>query len=225
MLESVGLLATSRAPVAPSNPRPQEFEDITRSFVVNVVLPVWLGAGIADWVCHRRTRIEDTTGPKESLVHLAMLTEAAIPVLCGMFLEITSPVLALAITAAQLHDATALWDVSYAVTRSDAHRAARTLFPGNGADDNNRLDQHAPLAAIAGTARIVGQASRLAVALEAASASFGLRSRHVGRAGRAGVATVLGGVDSHSQSRVKSIVVAELLCRSPGLTDRQVCNR
>ena len=86
---------------------------------MNVILPVWLGAGIADWVCHRRTRIEDTTGPKESLIHLAMLTEVAIPVLCGMFLEITSPVLALAIAAALLHDATALWDVSYAVTRRE----------------------------------------------------------------------------------------------------------
>lgn len=105
------------APLAPSSLRPDEFEDITRSFVMNVVLPMWLGAGIADWVCRRRARIEDTSGPKESLIHLGMLAEAAIPVLCGMFLEITSPVLALAIAAALLHGATALWDVSYAVTR------------------------------------------------------------------------------------------------------------
>lgn len=104
---------------APSRPRSEEFEDITRSFVVNVILPVWLAAGVADWVCHRRTQIERTTGPKESLIHLGMLTEAAIPVLCGMFLEVTSPVRALAIAAALLHDATALWDVSYAATRRE----------------------------------------------------------------------------------------------------------
>jgi hypothetical protein len=117
---AVRAIAGSRsAPPAPSSPRPDEFEDITRSFVMNVILPVWLGAGIADWVCHRRTRIERTTGPNESLMHLALLTEAAIPVLCGMFLEITSPVLALVIAAALLHDATALWDVSYAVTRRE----------------------------------------------------------------------------------------------------------
>ena len=46
-----------------------------------------------------------------------MLTEAAIPVLGGMFLEITAPVLALMIGALLVHDATALWDVTYAVTK------------------------------------------------------------------------------------------------------------
>jgi len=109
----------SAAPLAPSSPQPQDFEDITRRFLMNVVLPVWLASGIADWLCHRGSHIETTTGPKESLMHLLMLTEAAIPVLCGMFLEITSPVLALAIVAALLHDATALWDVSYAVTKRE----------------------------------------------------------------------------------------------------------
>jgi hypothetical protein len=49
-------------------------------------------------------------------MHLLMLTEAAIPVLAGLFLEITSPVIALMIASFLLHDMTALWDVSYAVT-------------------------------------------------------------------------------------------------------------
>jgi hypothetical protein len=52
--------------------------------------------------------IETTTGPKKSAMQLLMLTEAAVPVLAGMFLEITSPVLALMITSATLHAATAL---------------------------------------------------------------------------------------------------------------------
>jgi hypothetical protein len=52
-------------------------------------------------------------------MQLLMLTEAAIPVLAGMFLKITSAVLALMITSATLHDATALWDVSYAVTKRE----------------------------------------------------------------------------------------------------------
>jgi len=42
--------------------------------------------------------------------------EAAIPVLAGLFLEITSPVIALMIGSFLLHDMTAQWDVSYAVT-------------------------------------------------------------------------------------------------------------
>jgi hypothetical protein len=49
-------------------------------------------------------------------MHLLMLSEAAIPALAGLFLEITSPVIALMIASVLLHDMTALWDVSYAVT-------------------------------------------------------------------------------------------------------------
>jgi hypothetical protein len=90
--------------------------EVTRNFLMGFVLPLWLTAGVADWICHRGSDIETTTGTKESLLHLAMLTEAAIPVLAGMFLEITSPVLALMIASFLLHDMTALWDVSYAVT-------------------------------------------------------------------------------------------------------------
>jgi hypothetical protein len=130
MIRSVLLLTTAFAgyvgfraattdrlrPVAPSQPLDANIEDITRTFLMKVVMPVWLAAGIADWACHRATGIEKTTGPKESLMHLAMLNEAAIPVIAGMFLEITSPVLALMIVSALLHDATALWDVQYAVT-------------------------------------------------------------------------------------------------------------
>ncbi len=90
--------------------------EVTRNFLMGFVLPLWLAAGIADWICHRAADIAGTTGPKESLMHLLMLTEAAVPVLAGMFLEVTSPVLALMIASFLLHDMTALWDVSYAVT-------------------------------------------------------------------------------------------------------------
>jgi hypothetical protein len=113
-------MATARqAPLAPSDPPVEDVRDITRRFLMYVVLPVWLAAGIADWICHRRSSIEATTGPKESLMHLLMLAEASVPVLCGMFLEVTSPVLALMMVSVLLHDATALWDVSYAVGRRE----------------------------------------------------------------------------------------------------------
>ena len=44
-------------------------------------------AGIADWVCHRATNIEGTTGAKESLMHLLMQAEVSVPVLAGFYLE------------------------------------------------------------------------------------------------------------------------------------------
>ncbi len=99
-----------------SEPAAIDSASLTRKFLLYYVIPVWMAAGIADWLCHRATDIAHTTGAKESLMHLLMLTEAAVPVLAGFFLEITAPVAALMITVFFLHEATALWDVGCAVT-------------------------------------------------------------------------------------------------------------
>jgi hypothetical protein len=80
------------------------------------VLPLWLVAGFADWLCHRTSHIELTTGPKESLIHLLMFGEAGIALMAGIFLQINALVIALMILVFFVHEATALWDVSYAVT-------------------------------------------------------------------------------------------------------------
>ncbi|CDX43425.1 conserved membrane hypothetical protein [Mesorhizobium sp. SOD10] len=86
------------------------------------VLPVWLLAGIADWLCHRATHIESTTGAKESLIHLLMFAEVGIPLLAAMFLEINALIIAVMMIMFVVHEATALWDVRYATT-------ARTVTP------------------------------------------------------------------------------------------------
>src|SRR6185437_10216175 len=91
----------------------------TRNFLLYFIVPLWLAAGMADWACHRAADIEGTTGAKESLIHLLMLAEVSVPVLAGLFLEVTSPVLGVMIASFFLHEATALWDVSYAVTRRE----------------------------------------------------------------------------------------------------------
>lgn len=86
------------------------------------VLPVWLIAGFADWLCHRATHIESTTGAKESLIHLLMFAEVGIPLLAAMFLEVNALVIAVMIVTFFVHEATAMWDVRYATT-------ARTVSP------------------------------------------------------------------------------------------------
>jgi hypothetical protein len=96
---------------------PSQLTEVTRSFLLGFVLPLWLVAGISDWLCHRRARIECNAGSTESALHLLMLGEAAVPVIAGLLLEITSPILLLMFAAVVLHAATALWDVSYAVKR------------------------------------------------------------------------------------------------------------
>lgn len=86
------------------------------------VLPIWLLVGFADWLCHRATHIETTTGAKESLIHLLMFGEVGVPLLAALFLNVNALIIAIMIAAFFLHEATALWDVSYATT-------ARTVTP------------------------------------------------------------------------------------------------
>jgi hypothetical protein len=78
------------------------------------VLPLWLVAGFGDYLCHRASHIETTSGPKESLLHLLQLSEMAIPPLAAIFLEINALIIAVMIGCLLLHEATAIWDVSYA---------------------------------------------------------------------------------------------------------------
>lgn len=89
----------------------------TQNYLLFVVLPIWLLAGFSDWLCHRAARIELTTGAKETLIHLLMLGEAAIPVLLAVFFEITGLVLLVTFGAWLLHEVTSFWDVSYAAER------------------------------------------------------------------------------------------------------------
>jgi hypothetical protein len=78
------------------------------------VPPVWLAASLADWACHRYSRIERTAGVKESLIHLLLLSEMGLPVLATVFLEITSPVILLMIAAFLIHEVTTYADLRIA---------------------------------------------------------------------------------------------------------------
>ena len=90
------------------------------------VLPVWLAAGFADYLCHRAASIETTSGWKESLLHLLQLGEMAVPTLAAIFLEINALIIATMIVCLIAHEATAIWDVRYAygtreVTPAEQH--------------------------------------------------------------------------------------------------------
>jgi hypothetical protein len=83
------------------------------------ILPLWLAAGFADYLCHRATHIERTSGYKESLLHLLMFAEIAIPLLSALFFEINALVMLLMITGFIAHEVTSLWDVSYAIDKRE----------------------------------------------------------------------------------------------------------
>src|SRR3977135_4608764 len=70
--------------------------------------------------------MELTSGWKETLLHLLQLVEMAIPTLAALFLEINALVIAVMIVCLIAHEATAIWDVSYAyrtreVTPTEQH--------------------------------------------------------------------------------------------------------
>ena len=45
--------------------------ELLQTFLLWGVYPAWLLAGAGDYLCHRRTDIEHTSGAKESWLHLA----------------------------------------------------------------------------------------------------------------------------------------------------------
>jgi hypothetical protein len=96
--------------------------DIVQNILMYFVLPLWLAAGFADYLCHRASHIESTSGPAESALHLLQFAEMAVPILAALFLEINALIFLIMIASVILHQATALWDLYYASGR-------RTITP------------------------------------------------------------------------------------------------
>jgi hypothetical protein len=87
---------------------------LLQHFLMYLVVPVWLLAGLADYFCHRASHIEHTSGVAESLLHLLQFGEVGVPLLAALFLEINAAVLLVMLVGLVLHQATAMWDVRYA---------------------------------------------------------------------------------------------------------------
>ena len=90
---------------------------LLRQYLLYFILPVWLLAGLIDYFLHKRTHIEDNSGTKESVLHALQLGEAGVPVILGLLFEINALIIASMIVALLAHEATALWDVTYAHNR------------------------------------------------------------------------------------------------------------
>jgi hypothetical protein len=87
---------------------------VIQNTLLYFVLPLWVVAGFADYLCHRKADIEHTAGPKESVIHLLGFGVVGVPVLAGLFLEINAAVLLVMIAGFLLHEAITYWDVAYA---------------------------------------------------------------------------------------------------------------
>ena len=90
---------------------------IANNYLLYFLVPGWIIPGLADYFCHRRSRIEATSGLQEAVLHCLMMTVVGIPIFLCLLLEINALVIVLAIAAYFVHQAMVLWDVSYAVTK------------------------------------------------------------------------------------------------------------
>lgn len=88
-----------------------------QSLLVAGLFPAWLAAGFADWLCHRKAELEQTSGPRESRLHFLLQLEIAAPVIVALFFEINALLLALMTVAMLAHTATSLWDTYIAQPR------------------------------------------------------------------------------------------------------------
>ncbi|MEV4434854.1 diguanylate cyclase [Streptomyces sp. NPDC049555] len=92
-----------------------DVQDATTRYLMYGVLPGWFVPGLADWVMHRRTAIEETSGTKESVIHSMMMTEVGLPIALTLLCEVNPLLLSVQLGATAAHEATALWDVRTAV--------------------------------------------------------------------------------------------------------------
>ncbi len=81
------------------------------------VAPLWILAGTADFACHRVLHIEQSTGARESLLHLLMILELAVAALCPLLFQPNALLFMLMLVACIAHELTVWADLSYAEHR------------------------------------------------------------------------------------------------------------
>jgi hypothetical protein len=95
--------------------------DDPRQLLLNLILygllPLWGVAGFIDWCCHRATKVESTSGLKESLVHSLMGIQLGIPILLCLTFQVNVLVLLVCAVMWITHEIAAHWDVHYATPR------------------------------------------------------------------------------------------------------------
>ena len=84
-----------------------------------LVFPLWVAAGFADWACHVRTGIAQTSGLKENLLHLLMFAEVGLGIAAVVLLEINAAVLLLVLAVFVVHELTVYWDLHYSTLLRD----------------------------------------------------------------------------------------------------------
>jgi hypothetical protein len=83
--------------------------------VMFAVIPLWIAAGLVDWACHRRSRIEATSGLPENVFHWLLLAEGGLALLAAALLEVNAAVLLLVLAAFLAHEVSTWLELRYTV--------------------------------------------------------------------------------------------------------------
>ena len=92
-------------------------QEVARLVLMYGVVPLWIAAGLADWACHRRTRIERTSGLGENAFHWILLAEGGVALLAAAMLEPDAGVLLIVFAAFLAHELTTYVELRYTARR------------------------------------------------------------------------------------------------------------
>jgi hypothetical protein len=93
----------------------------TKQLLINLILygllPLWGITGFIDWICHRWSHVESTSGLKESLIHSLMGVQLGIPILLCLTFSVNALVLLICVATWLAHEFVAHWDVKYSAPK------------------------------------------------------------------------------------------------------------
>ncbi|MBL91409.1 MAG: diguanylate cyclase [Myxococcales bacterium] len=97
----------------------QQTADLVLSLILYVLLPLWGIAGFVDWCCHRASKIEETSGLKESFIHALMGAQVGFPIILGLVFEVNILILFIIFLVLITHELVAHWDVHFTAPRRE----------------------------------------------------------------------------------------------------------
>ncbi len=92
---------------------PIELHSLLTGLLVFGLFPAWMLAGLLDYICHRRTQIENTSGRAESRFHIAQFLTLGFALTLSTVLSFSSSVLAAVTLLVVVHTALAFADTWY----------------------------------------------------------------------------------------------------------------
>jgi hypothetical protein len=133
-----------------------QIEGVTYWVLAAALFPLWLAAGVADYLCHRQTRIEHTSGLTESASHIVLASLMGTGVLMLMFLELNVLLLSLLAVLFIAHEIVTYLDLAWSAPRREVSPVEQQV---------HALLEAVPFATLVALAIVVFSARTLGAAL------------------------------------------------------------